>query len=129
MDANLISLDTEPIVVVDESSMLDLPTTYRLLRRLQPGCRLLLLGDPGQLPPIGFALVFHALVQETAIPQVGLTEIMRQADATGIPRVAKDIREGRISNLPEYRAWGAAFPLSNVPQRRLWTSCWMWLTI
>jgi hypothetical protein len=27
------------------------PTTYRLLRRLQPGCRLVLLGDPGQLPP------------------------------------------------------------------------------
>ena len=93
--------------MVDESSMLDLPTTYRLLRRLQPGCRLLLLGDPGQLPPIGFGLVFHAMVKEGAIPQVELTEIMRQADATGIPRVARDIREGRIPSLADYRGLGS----------------------
>ena len=34
--------------------------------------------DPAQLPPIGFGLVFHAVVRESAIPQVELTEIMRQ---------------------------------------------------
>jgi exodeoxyribonuclease V alpha subunit len=107
VDAGVIPLNTEPIVVVDESSMLDLPTTYRLLRRLQPGCRLLLLGDPGQLPPIGFGLVFHAMVRQTAIPQVELTEIMRQADATGIPRVAVDIREGRIPSLGAYHGLGS----------------------
>jgi exodeoxyribonuclease V alpha subunit len=53
--------------------MLDLATAYRLLRRLEPGCRLLLLGDPRQLPPIGFGLVFHGVVRESAILQVCLT--------------------------------------------------------
>lgn len=103
VDAGLVPLDTEPTIAVDESSMLDLSTTYRLLRRLKRGCRLLLLGDPGQLPPIGFGLVFHAVVREPAIPQVELTEIMRQAASTGIPQVSRDIREGRVPRLPDYR--------------------------
>lgn len=106
VDAGLISLNSERLVVIDESSMLDLPTTYRLLRRFRPGCRLLLVGDPGQLPPIGFGLVFHAMVLEATIPQVELTEIMRQADATGIPTVARDVREGRIPRLEGYRGLG-----------------------
>jgi exodeoxyribonuclease V alpha subunit len=106
MDCGLICLDTEPIIVVDESSMLDLATAYRLLRRLEPGCRLLLLGDPGQLPPIGFGLVFHAMVRESAIPQIELAEIMRQAASTRIPQVSLDIREGRVPCLQDYRGLG-----------------------
>ena len=106
VDAAKIPLDTEPTIAIDESSMLDLPTTYRILRRLQPGCRLLLLGDPGQLPPIGFGLVFHAAVQESAIPQVELTEIMRQAASTGIPQTSREIREGRVPRLDDYQGLG-----------------------
>ena len=106
VDAEKIPLDTEPTIAIDESSMLDLPTTYRILRRLQPGCRLLLLGDLGQLPPIGFGLVFHAAVRESAIPQVELTEIMRQAASTGIPQTSREIREGRVPRLDDYQGLG-----------------------
>ncbi|MEZ5460708.1 exodeoxyribonuclease V subunit alpha [Dokdonella sp.] len=40
------------VLVVDECSMLDLPLMAKLLRALKPGCRLILLGDPDQLPAV-----------------------------------------------------------------------------
>ena len=125
VDAGLIPLDTEPTIAVDESSMLDLPTMYRLLRRLKRGCRLLLLGDPGQLPPIGFGLVFHAMVREPAIPQVELTKIMRQAASTGIPQVSRDIREGRVPRLPNYRGLENGVSFIECPKGRLSIRFWM----
>jgi exodeoxyribonuclease V alpha subunit len=81
--------------------MLDLPTMYRILRSLPDGCRLLLVGDPGQLPPIQFGLVLHALVERTEIPSVELTRVYRQTEATGIPAVAGAIRCGRLPSLPD----------------------------
>jgi exodeoxyribonuclease V alpha subunit len=86
--------------VVDEASMLDLPTMYRILRSLPDGCRLLLVGDPGQLPPIQFGLVLHALVERREIPSIELTRVYRQTEATGIPAVAGAIRAGRLPTLP-----------------------------
>jgi exodeoxyribonuclease V alpha subunit len=106
VDEGKVPLDTEPLIAIDESSMLDLPTTYRILRRLQPGCRLLLLGDPGQLPPIGFGIVFHDVVNEPAVPQVELIEIMRQAAEMGIPQVSRDVRVGRVPTLCAYAGEG-----------------------
>ncbi len=100
--AGLIDLDCEPTIVIDEASMLDLPTMYRLLRCLEPGCKLLLLGDHGQLPPIGFGVVFHALVEYETIPQVELTEIHRHGADTGIPEISKAIRAGTVPELWEY---------------------------
>ncbi len=41
------------ILIVDEASMLDLPTAYRLITHIDPSTRILLIGDPNQLPPIG----------------------------------------------------------------------------
>jgi exodeoxyribonuclease V alpha subunit len=54
-----IDLGLDPLIVIDEASMIDLSTIYRVVQSLKPGCRLLLVGDPGQLPPIGFGIVFQ----------------------------------------------------------------------
>ncbi|GFO62117.1 ATP-dependent RecD-like DNA helicase [Geomonas paludis] len=81
--------------VIDESSMLDIPTIYRIMRRLPDSIRLLMVGDPYQLQPIGPGLVFQLLVGTPRVPQVTLTEIKRQADTTGIPSFAAEIREKR----------------------------------
>ena len=102
VDAERIDLTGEPTIAIDESSMLDLPIMYRLLRRLEPGCKLLLLGDHGQLPPIGFGIIFHELVKNKGIPQVELTEIHRQAAHTGIPQMSKSVRIGEIPGLTPY---------------------------
>ncbi|MHC2279884.1 exodeoxyribonuclease V alpha subunit [Bradyrhizobium diazoefficiens] len=101
VEARQIALGPESLVVVDESSMLDLPTMYRILRAVPDGCRLLLVGDPGQLPPIQFGLVLHALVERPEIPSVVLTRVYRQTEATGIPAVAGAVRSGRLPSLPD----------------------------
>lgn len=55
------------ILVVDEASMLDLSLLHTLLRALPTGCRLLLLGDRNQLPPVGAGDVLAALAQPTRL--------------------------------------------------------------
>ena len=90
--AGKLELDESTLLVVDEASMLDLPTMFRLLRHLPDGARMLLVGDPAQLPPIGFGLVFHRLAEAAGVPRVQLTEVHRQAASTGIPGVAAAIR-------------------------------------
>ncbi len=60
------------------------------------GARLLLVGDPAQLAPIGFGLVFHKLVGLPEVPQTNLVEVHRQAASSGIPDVAKAVREHQI---------------------------------
>lgn len=99
----LLEVTPDTLVIVDEASMLDLPTAFRLLRFLPEGTRLLLVGDPAQLPPIGFGLVFHRLVQSPLVPLVELTEVHRQAAETGIPAIAASIRNHEVPDLEAYR--------------------------
>jgi exodeoxyribonuclease V alpha subunit len=100
VEARRIPLGPESLVVVDESSMLDLPTFYRLLRCIPEDCRLLLVGDTAQLAPIQFGLVTHALVGRPEIPAVELTRVYRQSETTGIPAVARSVRAGALPDLP-----------------------------
>jgi len=111
IDTGKISLDGEFLILVDEASMLDLPHCYRIMRRMPPGTRLVLVGDAAQLPPIGFGLTFHALVGHPDIPTVELTEIHRAAAATGIPQASVAIRNGQVPKLNNYtgRADGVSF--------------------
>ncbi|MFO1397876.1 MAG: AAA family ATPase [Burkholderiales bacterium] len=80
------------VVVVDEMSMVDVILMYKLLRHIPDGVRLILVGDPAQLPPIGPGLVLHALVGLTGIPQTELDVVMRQSAVSGIPQIAAAIR-------------------------------------
>ncbi len=81
------------MVIVDEASMPDLGQWARLLKAMPPGCRLVMVGDTAQLPPIGFGLVFHLLARrpDTAV----LSRIFRQDSENGIPVVADAIRHRR----------------------------------
>lgn len=106
VDREKITLDSEQMIVIDESSMLDLPTMYRIMRRMEPGCRLLLVGDPSQLPPIGFGLVFHSFCEDGSLPLVELTEVHRQAASTGIPQASIAVRNGEVPDLDDYQGKG-----------------------
>lgn len=97
-----IKLDHEHLLVIDESSMLDLMLVYRIVRVLPKGVRILLVGDPYQLPPIGPGLVFHVMADSRAIPVRELTQIHRQAESTGIPKIANQVRHGVIPELPPF---------------------------
>lgn len=97
-----IDLSHNPLIVIDEASMVDLGSLYRIMLLAPEGCRFLLVGDDGQLPPVSFGLTFHALLEVDAIPRTVLTEVMRQAAETGIPGVAQAVRDGTMPDLPSY---------------------------
>lgn len=99
VDQGEIELGDGVLLVLDESSMIDLGTLYRLASHFKPGVRLLLVGDTGQLPPIGFGLTFHVLADDPHIPKTELTTVMRQSAESGIPEVCAAIRSGRTPKL------------------------------
>lgn len=94
-------------VLVDEVSMVDVILMYRLLRHIPAGVRLVLLGDPSQLPPIGPGLVLHALAGHPSVPQTVLKTVKRQFAASGIPQVAQAVREHRQAQWTPYLGKGA----------------------
>ena len=100
--------------VLDEASMLDVPTLYKLLRYISPRARLILVGDDMQLPPIGPGLTFHLLCQESAVaPRVHLTQVYRQKTNTGIPATAQAFRQGEWLEIDTYK--GPAVGVSILP--------------
>ena len=106
-----VNPESEPLVIIDESSMLDVPLMYSIVRALPTRARLLLVGDPYQLPPISFGLVFQILVVSSSVPKVELDEVHRQARSSGIPQIARDIRQGIVPSLPVFAglAGGVSF--------------------
>lgn len=95
---NPTEIEPGSIIVVDEASMVDAILMYRLLRHLPPWIRLILVGDPAQLPPIGPGLVLHCLSGLEAVPQTELKTVLRQSDESGIPLIAAAIRSHRKPN-------------------------------
>jgi len=87
-------LGGEPVIVIDEASMLDVLTFYRLANKLPAASHLILVGDPYQLPPIGAGLVLHVLCKLSSVPSVELTEVRRQSKESLIPIAAKAVRDG-----------------------------------
>jgi exodeoxyribonuclease V alpha subunit len=101
-DDGRIGPQSEPLLIIDECSMLDLSLMYSVVRALPERARILLVGDPYQLPPIGFGLVFQILAVSPNVPRVELTQVHRQAESTGIPQTAFEIRHGSVPRLPTY---------------------------
>lgn len=87
------------VVVVDEASMLDLPSGYRLIRHLPETYRFLLVGDPHQLPPVGPGLLLHELAHQRGIPLVELKQVKRFGGR--IAEAAHAIRQGQWPDLPD----------------------------
>ncbi|ADG14551.1 AAA ATPase [Paraburkholderia atlantica] len=86
------------VIVVDEASMVDIITMYRLCSLLPPHVRLLLVGDALQLMPVGPGLVLHALTSNSRIPQVHLE--VPQRFAGEIARAATSVRTGTWPEIP-----------------------------
>ncbi|MBE6907923.1 MAG: ATP-dependent RecD-like DNA helicase [Ruminococcaceae bacterium] len=66
-------------VIIDETSMMDTLLFESLLRALKFSCRLILVGDPDQLPSVGAGNLLGDLIDSGCFPVVHLTEIFRQA--------------------------------------------------
>ncbi len=86
-------------VIVDETSMVDMSLMAALLAALRADCRLVLVGDPDQLPSVGPGNVLDHLLRSGVVPSVRLTEIFRQARESAIVMNAHGVNQGRIPRL------------------------------
>ena len=87
------------VVIVDETSMLDLHMLYRLLSGTHSTCRMVFVGDPFQLPSVGAGDVLRDLASCGAFVHTHLSEIFRQEGTSGIVLAAHDIHEGKTPNM------------------------------
>ena len=83
-------------LIVDETSMVDLQLMTALLRALKPKCRLILVGDPDQLPSVGAGNLFADLIRSGRVETVRLTEIFRQASQSLIVMNAHAVNAGEM---------------------------------
>ena len=84
------------LVVVDEATMLDAELAAALVEACADGTRLLLAGDPAQLPSIGPGQVLADLIESGTVPVTELTRLYRQRDGGDIARLATAVRGGTL---------------------------------
>lgn len=91
-------LETE-LLVVDESSMVDVVLMNQLLRAVPEEAAVLLVGDVDQLPSVGPGSVLSDLIESGKVPVARLTEIFRQAATSRIITGAHAINRGQPPKL------------------------------
>lgn len=84
------------LIIVDESSMIDMWLARQFFQRVRPGTRVVLVGDVDQLQSVGAGDVFRELIDSGLIPVTVLDEIFRQKKGSLIAYNAKRINEANI---------------------------------
>ena len=87
------------VIIVDEMSMVDIPLLHALLQAVPLGKRLIFVGDPDQLPPVGPGFPFGDMLRSDMLPSVRLTEIFRQAQESLIVMNAHRVNHGEYPDL------------------------------
>lgn len=91
----------EDVIIIDESSMIDVSLMNSLLLAIKPGARLILIGDTNQLPSVGEGNVLNDIIKSECFCTVRLTEIFRQARDSGIVINAHKINKGEHPDLTQ----------------------------
>lgn len=84
------------VVIIDESSMVDIQTLYRVACCIALNSRLVFVGDAAQLPSVGPGNILHDLANCDQFPVIKLTEIFRQEDTSDIVFAAHAIHKGEM---------------------------------
>ncbi|WP_428909223.1 SF1B family DNA helicase RecD2 [Niallia sp. Krafla_26] len=84
------------ILIVDESSMVDIWLANKLFKALPEHIQVILVGDEDQLPSVGPGQVLKDLLRSERIPTIRLTDIYRQAEGSSIIELAHDIKDGQL---------------------------------
>ena len=87
---------TSDLVVIDESSMVDIALMNKLLGAIPDGAALMIVGDVDQLPSVGPGAVLGDIIDSGRVPTVRLTEIFRQAASSRIIINAHRINKGEM---------------------------------
>jgi len=101
--AGFMRNDTHPLrcdlLIVDETSMVDVTLMHHLLRALPAHAHLILVGDVDQLPSVGPGHVLSDVIESGILPVVRLTEVYRQAANSRIITNAHRINQGLMPDL------------------------------
>ncbi len=89
------------VVIIDETSMVDIVLMHTLLKAIPPGARLILVGDADQLPSVGPGNVLKDIINSGIINVSKLTEIFRQAQESAIVLNAHKINKGEYPDLDD----------------------------
>lgn len=82
-------------ILIDECSMISANIFYSLVSAVKQGCKVIMCGDNGQLPPIGYGNIYNDLLEKSNDFCVNkLTKILRQAEKSGIITDSVKIRQG-----------------------------------
>ena len=92
------------VVIVDEMSMVDVLLLDSLLRAVPSHARLVLVGDPDQLPPVGPGSPFADCLGSKMLPVIRLTEIFRQAQQSLIVMNAHRVNQGQLPQLRDVKS-------------------------
>ena len=87
------------VIIVDEMSMVDVQLLHSLMKAIPDRKRLILVGDPDQLPPVGPGFPFSDMLRSGMLPAVRLTEIFRQAQKSLIVMNAHRVNQGQLPEL------------------------------
>jgi len=91
------------LLIVDESSMIDVILMNSLLKAIPLTMRLILVGDIDQLPSVGAGNVLRDIIDSGAVPVVRLTRIFRQAQSSRIITNAHKINQGIFPDISNGR--------------------------
>ncbi|MEG0308641.1 MAG: ATP-dependent RecD-like DNA helicase [Clostridium sp.] len=102
MDADPDEIENETssiecdVLIVDEASMIDISLMNALLKAMEVGTRLIIVGDVDQLPSVGPGTVLRDIIESGAVKVVRLNEIFRQGQESMIVQNAHLINEGKM---------------------------------
>lgn len=91
------------VLIVDESSMIDIMLMYNLLKAVPDRMTLILVGDVDQLPSVGAGNVLRNLIDSGCFPVIRLNRIFRQAQTSRIVTNAHRINAGQMPDLSNGR--------------------------
>ena len=89
----------ESVLIIDESSMLDLHLLWRVLKGVSDACRLVFVGDVQQLPPVSAGFTFRDMLESNVIPKTELKTIFRQGAGSSIAMACYDIHQEKMPRL------------------------------
>ena len=84
------------LIVIDETSMVDIVLMYQFLKAVPKDATLILVGDVDQLPSVGAGSVLKDIIDSGCIPTVMLNEIFRQAKESLIIVNAHRVNNGQM---------------------------------
>lgn len=82
------------LIIVDECSMIDMWLASKFFPRIKKGAKVVLVGDPDQLPPVGAGKMFREIIDSGIVPVTVLDQIFRQAAGSFIAHNARIINMG-----------------------------------